>query len=271
MQLILKKQGCNVRTATLFGATAVTFLYSMVMPGMLSTGAKWYILKKDTGKGSNVFSSMLYNQLLVMFVVTVSGLIALIITNPTAVLTDTKNRWLLPIVCGFLVVVIIIIFLLLLNYRTGGKIVEICSFLLRPLPAKIRQKGEKIPEQIAIFQTVGWRFHLATVSIVIISSVIGNFSVYVLAARAAHITVPVEIFVWLCAVTFLLERLPISVANLGVREVTFVGALALYGVDASSALLMSMIIFTITVLMAVIGAFFQLYWAFQRPEKDKQG
>ncbi len=270
MQRILRKQDCNVGILTIFGASAVTFLYSMVMPGMLSTGVKWYILKKDTGKGSNVLSSMLYNQLIMMFVVTVSGLVALIITNPTAILTNTKNRWLLPAVCGMLLVVIIIVFLLLLNHRTGGKIVKICGFLLKLLPAKIRQKGEEIPEQIAIFQTVGWRFHFAIASIDIISNVIGIFFIYVLSARAAHITVPVGIFVWLCSVIYLLERLPISVANLGVREVTFVGALALYGVDASSALLMSMIFFTITILMAIIGAFFQLYWAFQRPERTVQ-
>lgn len=270
MQRILKKQDCHVRIFTLFGTTAVTLLYSLVMPGMLSTGVKWYILKKDTGKGSNVFSSMLYNQVMMTFVITISGLIALIITNPIAILTDAKNHWLLPVVCGVLLVVIMIVFLLLLNHRTGGKIVRICSFFLRPLPAKIRQKGEEIPEQITIFQTVEWKFHLATVFIVIISSVIGTFFMYVLSAKAAHITAPVGIFIWLCAAVYLLGRLPISVANLGIREVTLVGTLALYGVDAPSALLMSMIIFSITVLMAVIGAFFQLYWALQRPERTVQ-
>jgi uncharacterized membrane protein YbhN (UPF0104 family) len=272
MRLILKKQGCNVGISTLFGASAIASLYSIVMPGMLSSVVKWYILKKDTGKGSNVLSSMLYNQLVMTFVVITFGLVALIITNPTTIiLTNAENRWLLPIVCGILLMVIITVFLLLLNHRTGGKFVKICSFLLRPLPAKIRQKGEKIPEQIAIFQTVGWRFHLATASIFIISNVIGIFFIYVFSARAAHITVPAGIFVWLFAVIYLLEKLPISVANLGVREVTVIGTMALYGVDASSALLMSMIIFSITIFMAIIGAVYQLCWIAPRPEKNKQG
>lgn len=266
MQRILRKQDCHVRIFTLFGTTAITSLYSLVMPGMLSTGVKWYILKKDTGRGSNVFSSMLYNQSMMTFVITVFGLIALIITNPIAILTNAKNRWLLPIVCGVLLVIIIAAFLLLLNHRAGGKIVKICSLLLRPLPAKIRRKAEEIPEQLVIFQTVGWRFHLTTASIVVIANVVGTFFIYVLSAQAAHITAPVGVFIWLCAAVYLLGKLPISVANLGIREVTLVGALALYGVDAPSALLMSMIIFSITILMAIIGAFFQLYWVFQRPE-----
>jgi len=262
MRLILKEQGCDVRIATLFGATAVRFLYSMVMPGMLSTGVKWYILKKDTGKGSNVLSSMLYNQLSVIIVMTVCGLAALIITNPTSMLIpNTENQLLLPVICGILLVVIILIFSLLLNGRTGPKIITSLGFLLRPLPTKIRQKGKKIPEQIAIFQAVGWRFHLAIVSITIIASVAGTFFIYILSAKAAHITAPVGVFVWLCAVIYILGRLPISVANLGVREVTLVGTLALYGVDAPPALLMSMILFSITILMAVMGAIYQLCWS----------
>jgi len=56
------------------------------------------------------------------------------------------------------------------------------------------------------------------------------------------------------------RRIPISVANLGVREFTLVGLLALYGVDKSQALLMSMILFSALIVMALIGAIYQLSW-----------
>jgi hypothetical protein len=64
----------------------------------------------------------------------------------------------------------------------------------------------------------------------------------------------------LCAVIYVLGRIPISVANLGVREVTLVGLLALYGVEKPQALLMSMILFSAVIFMAVIGAIYQLFW-----------
>ena len=63
LRLVLKKQGCILNTFTIFGVSAITAMYSLIMPGMLSMGMKWYILRKGTGKGVNVFSSMLYNQL----------------------------------------------------------------------------------------------------------------------------------------------------------------------------------------------------------------
>jgi len=39
-----------------------------------------------------------------------------------------------------------------------------------------------------------------------------------------------------------------------------VGFLAIYGVDKPQALLMSMILFSTIVVMAVIGAMYQLFW-----------
>ena len=101
MQLILKKQSCSIDVNTLFGATTITALYSMIVPGMLSTGVKWYILKRSSGKGSNVLSSMIYNQFSTMVIMTAFGLIALMISNPTSLLVpDASHRWLLPVVCG---------------------------------------------------------------------------------------------------------------------------------------------------------------------------
>ena len=268
MQLILKKQDCKIGIATIFRASAVTSLYSMILPGLLSTSAKWYILKKDSGKGSNVLSSMVYNQLLTMFVMIVFGLAALMITNPVLLLkTDLNNRWLLPLICGFLLTVIILISLLLLNSRTGGKIIDGFGFLLRPFPVKIRQKGREILDQIATFQAAGTRFHLKIASITTIDTLVCSVIVYILSARAANITAPAGVLVWLSAAIWVLGRVPISVANLGVREITLVGLLGIYGVEKSQALLMSMIVFSTLVLMAMIGATYQILWAVSSKER----
>ncbi|HUU17402.1 MAG TPA: lysylphosphatidylglycerol synthase transmembrane domain-containing protein [Sedimentisphaerales bacterium] len=261
MRLILKKQDCNVSIAKLFGASAVTLFYSMIIPGILSTGVKWYILKKDTGKSSNVLSSMVYNQMSIMVVMMVFGLAALMITNPASLLkSDSNNRWLLPVISGIFLAAIILVSLLLLNGRTGGKIIKAFTLLLKPLPAKVRQKAQEILEQLAIFQSAGGGFHLTIASITIIANLIGGVLIYFFSAKAANITAPVGVFVWLCAAIYVLGRIPISVANLGVREFTLVGLLGIYGVAKPQALLMSMILFSAVILMAAIGAIYQLFW-----------
>ena len=262
MQVILAQQGCVVPLTTLFGATTVTALYSLILPGFLSTGVKWYILKRSTGKGTNVLSSMLYNQFATMALMTVFGLAALMVSNPTSLLvSDPAKRWLLPVVCGALLVTVLAVTLGLLSERAGGKALDLLKILSGRMPSNMRQKIHQLLDQIAVFQTAGWRFHMTVAFLAFVDTLFGGVLVYVLAARSANIAVPVTIFVWLCTGIYILGRLPISVANLGVREVTLVGFLAVYGVEKPAALLMSMILFSALIFMAVIGSMFQLYWS----------
>jgi uncharacterized membrane protein YbhN (UPF0104 family) len=262
LQLILRRQGCHVSVTTLFGASAVTSLYSMVMPGILSTGVKWYILRKNTGKGSNVLSSMLYNQFTLFYVMIVLGLIALILTNPSSSLQiDPEHQWLLPGLCSVLLVTATLVYWFLLSSRTGPEITKVLGSLLKPLPERLRQKGREVLAQIAVFQTAGARFHLTVAAITMVAGLLVGVFMYSLAAKAANISINVGVLLWLCAIVFVLGRIPISVANLGIREVTLVGFLTIYGVEKSAALLMSMILFSALIFMAVIGATYQLAWA----------
>ncbi len=250
MRLILEKQDCFVSTGKIFCASAITSLYSLVIPGLMSTGVKWYILKQHTGKGSNIFSSMVYNQLTDFVIAVVFGLVALIITNPA-------GGWQLPVVSLISLVAVVGICILLLNQKVGLKAVNSLKFFLNPFPNWIRQKGGETLEQIQVFQAVGRTFHFKMILFNVAYTTIAVV-LYVLAARAANINVSAVVIVWQFVIIYMLGKLPISVANLGVREVTLIGMLALYGVDAPSALLMSMILFTNIILMATIGAVLQL-------------
>lgn len=261
LQIILREQGIQAGIGIIFGASAIAALYGMVVPGILSTAAKWYILEKDTGKGSAVFSSMLYNQLTITVVMLVVGLTGLIITNPTSVvLPEATQRWVLPVVSGVLLVLTVVVSLLLLNQRTGGWISRKSLVWLRPLPATVRRNVEKVLGQIAIFQSAKIRFHATIASITVLASCVIGVLIYVFSAWSAHINPPLGVLLWLSTVIYILGRLPISLANLGVREVTLIGFLAFYGVETSGALLMSMILFSTSVFMAGVGAAYQLAW-----------
>jgi len=263
MRLILKKQNCHANTGTLFGASAVTALYSMILPGILDAPVKWYIVKQHTGKGSNVFSSMVYNQFTTILLISVSALVALIVTNPA-------GNWQLPAICLALLAILAFVCLSLFNRTVGPKLTNRLSHILNYLPKSFRDTGRRILEQLSVFQTASWAFHFKVVLLNFVSITIVGTTIYIFAAKAARIDVPVGVFIWQCALIFVLGRLPISIANLGVREATLVGTLALYGVDAPSAFLMSMILFSNKILMAIIGAIFQLYLGFHKPGKIRQ-
>lgn len=256
MRLILHKQDCVVKIGTIFGASVVAALYSMILPGMLSVGVKWYILKKSTGKGTNVFSGMVYNQFSSVVVMVGYGLAALILTNPAAITSSTKSHRMLPVFCGIVLTMVVLFCLLLLNRRTGNMIISVSNIILKPIPESIRRKALQILEQITRFQVVRWRFHLLMVLITSVGILVGGVIMYWFAAKAANVVIPVSVFVWLWPVIFVLQRVPISIANLGVREATLAGLLPIYGVEPSRAIMMSMMLFSALVFMAVIGAVF---------------
>jgi uncharacterized membrane protein YbhN (UPF0104 family) len=255
LKIALRKQQCDVEVSTVFRASAVTTLYGLVMPGLLSTTVKWYILKSNTGKGSNVFSSMVYNQVTEIAVRVLVGLLAVMVTYSAGGLR-------VPVVCAIIAAVIVIGVILLLNKRTGEKFFVFARYILRPFPEIIRTTIERILEQIKVFQTAGLGFHLLIVAITLVDALFGAV-IYVCAAKAAAIEVSPIVLVWQSSVVYLLGRLPISIANLGVREFTLIEFLSLYGVEASAALLMSITIFSAAIVMAAIGAGYQIAWMFK--------
>jgi len=265
LRIILRKQDCEVGLHTLFATTCVTAYYSLFLPGIVSTGVKWYILKRATGKGAKVLSSMLYNQATLAVVMVVAGLVALALAVPTQTTApDAGGSSLLPVVCIALAALIIVLSILVLNDRTGGPALRLLMAALRPWPRWVHAKGRVMLEQIAVFQTAGWRFHAIIALINVIDGLLVGLLLYSLAARAAFVVVPIGALVWLCAVVFVLGKIPITIANLGVREVTLVGLLGLYGVAKSAALLMSMVMFSGLIFLGLLGAVYQLYWSAKR-------
>ena len=254
MRIILNRLECDVKLKTLMATTAITTLYSLILPGMLSSGVKWYILKKDTGQGSRVFSSMIYNQASELFVVIILGVLGVSFAN-------LKNNLLLTTLSLAAVFVLVGIFLLLVYAKDTKKIRLIISWPLKLFPAKVRTKIDSSLDHLHIFQQQNISFHIK-ISFFTMLGFLGSVATYVLAASAVNIEVPATVLVWQCALIYLLAKLPISVGNLGVREITLIEVLKTYSIEPSSAFLMSMILFSNVLLVAIIGAFCQIFYKF---------
>jgi hypothetical protein len=252
MRLILLKMDCDVRTKKILAASSVTMLYSLFLPGVLSTGVKWYILKRHTGKASNVLSSMVYNQTTHMVVKVLFGLVAIIFTNPLGGLR-------LPLICAILTIVITGGCVSLLNWRTSIAAAAAIRYIFRPWPKKIRAGVDTMIDQIKVFRKAGWSFHLGMMAIALLHSAV-SVVIYIFAVQAARAAVPAAALIWQSSAVYVLGRIPISIANLGVREYTLVEFLKIYGVEAPTALLVSMIIFSCALFLAGMGAAVQLFW-----------
>ncbi|MCF7973085.1 MAG: flippase-like domain-containing protein [Phycisphaerae bacterium] len=264
-QLIIKKLACFVSVNTLFAASAMMALYGMIMPGMLSLAAKWYVIKRATGKGGEVVSAMVYNQVSIMVAMVAFGLLALAVNNPLSQLSLTQAQagWLS--FGGIMMFVVIMgMFAILLSQRVGSRVDWLMQRWMRRLPEWVRAKADRVMIQMQVFRTLGQGFHLYILGLGFVTSALGGGVMFMLAARATHIDVPFMAFVWMHALIYILGRIPVSISNCGVREFVLMGLLGVYGVDRSVALLMSMIVFSAHIFMAFIGALYQVSWSLSK-------
>ena len=113
---------------------------------------------------------------------------------------------------------------------------------------------------------IGWNLHidssipatsgpLSPALVLVLAVVFQSMAVYanLLLCEALGIPLSFAQLLWIVAAVALVQSLPISVAGLGIREGTYVALLQQQGIDASSALALSLAVFAIQLLMATTG------------------
>jgi uncharacterized protein (TIRG00374 family) len=247
---ILEKLGCRLETRKIFGASAVATIYGLVLPGIVGVGVKWYILRSFTGRAAQALSAMVYNQTSEVLVRLLLSLVLVAVTNPIGL-------WWIPVLCLAVTVVLMVSSLLLFHPRTSTGLVRVSNSILRPFPVFLRDGATKTIESCQVFASTGPGFHLKMVAINVVSMLFSAV-IYWCVAKAIGISVPLTAFMWQASVVYILGRIPISVANFGVREFTLIGFLSLYGVDAATAVVFSLLVFSNALVMAFIGLLYQL-------------
>jgi uncharacterized membrane protein YbhN (UPF0104 family) len=263
LKRILHGLSCPVRTRTVFAVSAMGCTYSLVLPGLVSSGMKWLLLRQDTQDGSRVLSGMVYNQLSMIATALGIGLLALVAWDPGAVLglTFAQPGRVRGIALGLLGGLFLATYLALAPW-SGGRLLSTANRVQRRLlPRRLAAKAEGFINHVRIFQSLPAGFHVQMILMTVLNMLVGGVLVYLCAASAANVQVTWGVLAYLSMVVYILGRVPITIGNLGVREVTLAGLLALHGVDKPTALLMSMAIFSGLVFMAVLGLLYLLLWS----------
>jgi hypothetical protein len=88
-----------------------------------------------------------------------------------------------------------------------------------------------------------------------------------LAAQAVGIQQPILVLAWTYILMYIISLIPISIAGLGVREVSFVLLLSRYGVPEGQALGMSLLLFSVIVVIGLVGGLIEVweFWRHSRP------
>ncbi len=247
---MMAPHGFALSTSDVFRINMIAKLYSLVIPGVLGGAAvRWYYLSRPDRKRAQAAAVVLFNRLLEITVVAVTGLFFWLVDR------QAEGRWFswenLMLLAGLLA----FIYLLVFNARCHDVLRQALRTAL--LPASLREKLNKVFEAFALYRGCSAAFHARIFSICLARQFLVTLCIF-LFATGLGIAVDYDTLGWIRAVVTLVLMFPVSVGGLGVREAGFAFFLMPYGVPGEAALALSLLIFVRSLLFSLLGVVFQV-------------
>jgi uncharacterized protein (TIRG00374 family) len=232
------------RFATLLKLNFVGQYYGMLLPGQIAGEAvKAYRLGKGQQNAERVAASVVIDRITGFL-----GLLALAVSGVALSWSSARQT----ILVALLVAVVMLVALLFsfqlpwwdsavrLLSRRGARAERVAGQLLRLIAAW--RDYARAPLLLLVSVLLGAAFQLIAVWI--------NFRI----GQEVGLTVAFADWCWIFGIVSIVTALPFTVAGLGLREGSFVGALALLGVASEKAIAVSFVVFSLLLAGAAIGA-----------------
>lgn len=249
--LTLRQGGLSVSVFRVFLANALAALYAMFLPGnTASAGVKWLDLSAATGKKAAVFNGLIYHRLVMTLLTLAVGAAALMLSNPL------PYRFLTYLPGSFLIL-LTVLFVCLYHPRLGVRTETLLRRVSRKLPQRVANYVASILDATRRFHGFSARDHVRIFAWALLSVAVRILVLYC-ATRAFYIDVSPVHILWISAFLVFTAALPLTIANLGVREGLLVLALTPFGVAPATAVALGLLVFTNQIIAALIGAIYQL-------------
>jgi uncharacterized membrane protein YbhN (UPF0104 family) len=248
---VLRLIGLKIGFWRVFLANALSAFYSLVLPGDLLAGAaKWADLSAATGRSANVFSAIIYNRVVVVLTTLLFGAMAVAIQDP---LPET------PIIAIALALALGLIGLAFLAFHRGSALLfsHITQAASRFLPAFVAKPVHALAASVERLRNFTATDHLYVLMLGLLSFLM-SLAGFAFAALAGGVALPFLTLVWVNALLLTVRLLPITIGNLGIREGLLIVIMGTYGIEPAQAVAVGLIVFTSSILNAVVGLCYQL-------------
>ena len=122
---------------------------------------------------------------------------------------------------------------------------------------------EKIVKSLSVYTKFSKKEMLFIFGFGVLSYLVGLTS-YIFIAHSVGISISIFDLGWTMSIILLASYLPISFAGgLGIREVSLVVLLSMFGIEAEIALAFSLLIFTRAIVLSLIGGVIEIYEVIQ--------
>ena len=242
----------------LFKLNLIGNYYSLILPGQLTGDlVKAYKMGKGQKDAEQIAVSVLIDKITGVIGLFIVGIIGVFLTNAGI---PSSIGWILLIgtISGVLI-------LLSINFTY---IYNIILDILLWFSKKTTRFKQIIRRGILLINT--WRDYSRKIVMISLSVIIGViFQVVVvmisfILARELDINLPFIDWCWILGVVSLIVLLPFTIGGIGLREGAFIGILGWLGVSSEKALALSLSVFALQIIGALVGAFFDFTMKIER-------
>lgn len=243
-QLLLK----NVSLVCLLKIMFTSQFYATVLPGQLfGEASKVVSLHKENKTDEEITASVIIDKVIGLIAVIVLGMIGIVFTE-----IDQIKKYRI-----FFIVIFIVLMSILLLPKLGIVAQGILYFSGKLQKAKSKQ----IQKLALIFLKFydAWNAYVKNIKILVIAiflglfvQLMGIFQEYGI-GESLGVQVSIYEYFWIYAALSFLLLLPISFAGLGVREISLVGFLGIFGVSKESAITLSAVMLSSQLIGAMMG------------------
>jgi len=243
----------------------IATFYSLVLPGdLIAGGVSWYKLSQPNHKYVEAGALLIFFRLVQISSLIFVGLLAALMDQQIAI----------PEIRAIIVIGLLGIVLMWIIFFSN-QISKILTFITDKLNGKssfltsLFNSVEKILYSILKFRLLSINRLIIVFSISIIAQAIG-LVYYLSLARAVNIKLSIFVIGWISTIVTIVQMIPVSIAGLGVREISYAVLLNDYGISPEQAISFSITIFVVFVIVGFIGGLFELidiYRNWQRRQK----
>lgn len=225
--------------------TLINVFYGMILPGQLSGEVvKAYRLGNQTGNIKKVAISVWMDK--------ITGILGLVSLMLVGLLFSSH---IFPLIFYFFVIFILLIGILSIYIFDIPILARFAEQIFNHLrPTKISRVTEFVKNILDSFREFKREQSIIFANI-FLGALYQIFSILITMTFAGALSINISIidWFWIFGIISMIQFIPISIAGLGVREVSFVGILATFSIPAVSAIALSFSIFGIQLLFASLG------------------
>jgi uncharacterized protein (TIRG00374 family) len=233
----------------LFKIILISSFYSLILPGNILAGgtASWYKLSRHNRKGIEAGALLIYFRAVNTLTLLGIGLVGMWFDSH---LSSPRFR----ATTGAVFVGVVLLSLPFFSPKVTHRIERLGEPLLHrlSLPAWIQDKGRAVWKALTAFQSLKKGTIALVFGLSLLSHALGIFLYYLL-ALAVGIRLSVFVMGWIRSVVAIIQMVPISIAGLGMREVSLVLLLRGYGIPEAKALSFSLVVFGVMVVGGLVG------------------